>query len=343
VALLALTAGCSSSAPIQHATQSPSTPTTSTSGSEPSQTSQPVPSPSSSAVRAVRVTDASFVSADQGWVVRGGKLLQTGNGGRTWTRLPGPPATVRHIRFAANLVGYAWGNNGRLWLTTDGARSWRYGGLHHVVSLEPSGGVVWAIAGPQPGAAVWRVDAGSAQWTDLGITPNRSATLDVHGATAYVLGQSGAGPIAPALAAYSADGSQRDVSLPCRHRHTYVPNAPLGVATDGTVFLVCDIEQPHHRQVAYLSHDQGRTWTSTPPPPRPVEDVTATRDRLFAWDTELLVQRSGAWKAAPAGRSTRTGFVLVGFEDDSQGIALRTNGVLRITRDGGRHWTRVHF
>src|SRR5580693_782525 len=144
VALVAL-AGCGSSKPgsVQSST-APSAPVTA-SPSATAATSPPasVP-PSTQAAGPIDVQDVSFVSADQGWALGSGELVTTTDGGARWTRLPGPPAGLAHIRFASPPVGYAWTATGSLWITTNGAASWRRGGLTQVVSLETAAGWVWS-------------------------------------------------------------------------------------------------------------------------------------------------------------------------------------------------------
>jgi photosystem II stability/assembly factor-like uncharacterized protein len=45
------------------------------------------------------------------------------------------------------------------------------------------------------------------------------------------------------------------------------------------------------------------------------------------------------WQVSLTGRGH--GFSLVGFETNTQGVALGTNGYLWITRNGGTSWSRV--
>ena len=45
----------------------------------------------------------------------------------------------------------------------------------------------------QPYPDIWRAPAGSTAWTNLGLTPDRSATLTVHSNVAYAIGQQDAG------------------------------------------------------------------------------------------------------------------------------------------------------
>ena len=121
-----------------------------------------------------------------------------------------------------------------------------------------------------------------------------------------------------------------------RPRERLRPRLALGVSTDGTVLLVCVIEDNgHSTPKAYLSHDEGRSWTPTSAPSEAPRDVTAVRGRLFAWGKHLSVQDEQTWGTSLRGN----GFVLVGFQDDTHGVALGDDGVLHLTRDAGRTWS----
>jgi hypothetical protein len=347
VALVAL-AGCGSSkAGSGQSPAAPSAPAT-TSPSATAATSPPASaSPGTQAAGPIDVQDVSFVSADQGWALGSGELVTTTDGGASWTRLPSPPAGAAHIRFASPQVGYAWSAAGSLWITTDGAASWQPGGLTQVLSLETAAGRVWSIAGPQPYPNIWRAPVGSTAWTNLGLTPDRSATLTVHGDVAYVVGQQGAGPIAPSLDVFAGTQPVRHESLPCVQGQTYVPFAPLGTSTDGLVYLVCDVMNnqptpPTQTQLAYQSVNEGSSWSADdPPPPQPPQGVTAVVGGRFAWNSgpDLYTRTGRGWQVSltDPGHS----FSLVGFETNTQGVALGTNGYLWITRNGGTSWSRV--
>jgi hypothetical protein len=347
VALVAL-AGCGSSKPGSAASSTAPSTTITASASATAANSPPTSAPpSTQAAGPVDVLDVSFVSAAQGWALGSGELVTTTDGGASWTRLPGPPAGVTHIRFASPEAGYAWSTAGSLWITTDGAASWRPGGLAQVVSLETAAGWVWSIAGAQPYPDIWRAPVGSTAWTNLGPTPDRSATLTVHGDVAYVVGQQGAGPIAPSLDVFAGTQPVRHQSLPCVQGQTYVPFAPLGVSTDGLVYLVCDVmnnqpSPPAQTQLAYESVTEGSSWrVSSPPPPQPPQGVTAVVGGRFAWNSgpDLYMLTGHGWRVSLIDRGH--GFALVGFETNTQGVALGTNGYLWITRNGGTSWSRV--
>jgi hypothetical protein len=347
VALVSL-AGCGPSRPgsVQSST-APSIAVTASASASAASSPPTLAAPSAQAAGSIDVQDVSFVSSDQGWALGSGELVSTTDGGARWTRLPGPPAGLVHIRFASPQVGYAWTTTGSLWITTNGAASWQPGGLTQVLSLETAAGWVWSIAGPQPYPSIWRAPAGSTAWTNLGPTPDRSATLTVHGDVAYVVGQQGAGPIAPSLEVFVGTQPGRHESLPCGQGQTYVPFAALGVSTDGLVYLVCDAmnnqpSPPTQTQLAYKSVNEGSSWSAdNPSPPQPPRGVTAVVGERFAWNSgpDLYVLTGHGWHVALIDGGH--GFSLVGFETDTQGLALGTNGYLWMTRNGGTSWRRV--
>jgi hypothetical protein len=341
-------AGCGSSKPgsVQSST-APSAPVTVNPSATAATTPPTSAPPSALAAGPIDVQDVSFVSAGQGWALGSGELVTTTDGGVSWARRPDPPAGAAHIRFASAEVGYAWSTAGSLWITTDGAASWQPGGLTQVLSLETAAGWVWSIAGPQPYPNIWRAPVGSTAWTNLGLTPDRSATLTVHGDVAYVVGQQGAGPIAPSLDVFAGTQPVRHESLPCVRGQTYVPFAPLGTSTDGLVYLVCDVmnnqpSPPAQTQLAYESVNQASSWRAgQPPPPQPPQGVTAVVGGRFAWNSgpDLYKLTGHSWQVSLIDGGH--GFSLVGFETNTQGVALGTNGYLWITRNGGTSWSRV--
>ncbi len=175
------------------------------------------------------------------------------------------------------------------------------------------------------------------------------ATLAVHGDVAYVVGQQGAGPIAASLDVFvSSTQPVRHESLPCVRGQVSVPFAALGLSTDGLVYLVCDVTNSQssscrqQTQLAYESVNQGRSWSAdNPPPPQPPQGVTAVVGERFAWTSgpDLYLRTGHGQHVSLTDRGH--GFSLVGFETNTQGVALGTNGYLWITRNGGTSWSRV--
>ncbi len=337
---LAVTTACGTSSRPAHSSSTPA-PAAASAAASPLPTLMPSSSPQVPVRPSFAASDVSFVSTQRGWVLGSGQLLTTDDGARSWAALPAPPAGVTHLRFATSSDGYAWSTDGVLWLTTDGAASWQPGRLGQVLSLEAASGWVWAIAGPQPYPDVWRAPVGSTAWTNLGPTPDRSATLLVHGPTAYLVGQEGAGPIPPSVEVYTGTQAGRHLAVPCP-ASLPVPYAVLGASTDGSLVLICDVQgESAQYDLAYVSTDGGSSWTAITAPPVWPDGVTAITGKRFSWNSDVLVSSRGAWTVALA--EPPGGFSLVGFETDQQGVALATDGALWITRDGGSTWSRVSF
>jgi hypothetical protein len=248
---------------------------------------------------------------------------------------------VRWLTFATPLVGYAWEFQSALWTTTDGGRSWHEGGLEQVWSVKIGDGVAWAIAGEGPYPKVWRAPVGSRHWQPVGMTPNRSGSLDVFGRTAYVLGEQGAGPIAPSLDVWLGARRLRNEVLPGTGLHRYTPSSSLGVGVDGSVVLVDEtVRDDRDERRAWRSTDDARHWRAVEPPPVRPWGVTAVRGRVFVWTEDVYVYDGKAWRLSLRAPTVHGQPGDVAFQSARHGFAL-TGGVLYITRDTGRTWVRV--
>lgn len=292
--------------------------------------------------------DVSFVSPTQGWATGGGHLLRTKDGGANWTALPRPPAVFAHLTFATPMLGYASAAQGSLWLTRDGGYTWVDGKLRLVGDVHAANGIAWVLAGEGPYPTFYRSPVGTSAWAALGYTPNRAASLDLHGRTAYLMGQEGAGPIAPALGIWTTARTTMLVrGVPTPANSAGVPDSPIGVAPDGTLFLVLAVsnnEGPGTHQLAYTSRDQGATWARTTAPPIEPADVAAIRGTRFGWNQDLYASRNnGPWTRTLEGGSDGRFFRRVVFLDDRHGYALASDGALHLTCDGGHTWRRVRF
>jgi photosystem II stability/assembly factor-like uncharacterized protein len=71
--------------------------------------------------------------------------------------------------------------------------------------------------------------------------------------------------------------------------------------------------------------------------------VTAVVGGRFAWNSgpDLYMRTGHSWQVSLIGPGN--GFSLVGFETNTQGVALGANGDLWITRNAGTSWSRVTF
>jgi hypothetical protein len=100
---------------------------------------------------------------------------------------------------------------------------------------------------------------------------------------------------------------------------------------------------PARTQLAYESVNEGSSWSAgNPPPPQPPQGVTAVLGERFAWNfgPDLYKLTGHGWQVSLIDRGH--GFSLVGFQTNTQSVALGTNGYLWITRNGGTSWSRGH-
>jgi photosystem II stability/assembly factor-like uncharacterized protein len=181
-----------------------------------------------------RAQSATFVSADQGWVLGTAScatapctsIVRTNDDGATWAGIPAPTdgpenpqsgsiisSGVSEIRSADNLNGWVFGPD--LWSTHDGGEAWsdHVGtGATRVVDLESSGGDVYVVteqcsgqASTRPGQ-LWR----GANATDtlqsvatVNLAPEEGdagSILVIHDTTGYLVTAAATGaPGTPAL------------------------------------------------------------------------------------------------------------------------------------------------
>jgi photosystem II stability/assembly factor-like uncharacterized protein len=175
------------------------------------------------------VQSATFVSADQGWVLGTApcstapctSIAATNNDGASWVSLPAPrdglatpgaqqPAQqgVTEIRFADNLNGWVFGPD--LWSTHNGGATWTQittgPGGSQIVDLESSGGRVDVVTEQcQPNeeacpAQLWESAVSSDSFTpvaqfELAPASGLSAGLALHDNTGYLVTRSGSGSL----------------------------------------------------------------------------------------------------------------------------------------------------
>lgn len=114
---------------------------------------------------ALRITDLSFLTAQEGWVLATERcghppctvVAHTRDGGRTWRRIPAPKAylwdedlcvtkqhrlspCIEELRFATPQLGYAFGPE--FFTTSDGGHSWQQEKVSTTLALAAGGGYV---------------------------------------------------------------------------------------------------------------------------------------------------------------------------------------------------------
>ena len=340
------------------------------------------------------VDDVDFLDQSFGWAAVATSCTDhpcvvvhaTRDGGLTWEPRTDPPLTTqerwipRRLRLASEDVGWLVDSDGGLYVTTDGARTWR---------RQPTEGSVVAVEAH--GASVWRLERscpGGVQYGDCRYTllvsgddgrawqrPPAEPPIGRAGATlvrpsadvAYVLSDRGSSDPEdwnpdPVLAR-TADGghSWTTTTPPCP---SFAGGGSRGwdlaVSSPDDLWLVCNDEpgsgamQSKH---LFRSSDGGRTWSEdlgTPNPGAGGHTVAASPTRACRGGarTSIACTRDGgrSWfTPIPDGADNpRDGGVeVLHFADEDHGWAIGQDAesgninVLWRTTDGGETWSSV--
>ncbi len=264
----------------------------------------------------------SWLNATTGYVLGEGdcppmqsgctSILMTRDGGRTFTRLPGPPVpvatrdpaaalAVSQVLFVSRQVGYAWGPG--LWMTTDGARHWSLLTPANVIAVLRAVHAVDVLAMTcalaaahcaAPELNVWRASTGR---TTLSLV-SRLAGDGLWEAAQN--GQIGVITLASVPTAgpdrlWRTDNGGASWSpgrQPCDSEAAATPRA-VAVSRDGSILVVCG-EPPSASQqlkVLYASADVGTTFVDVGQAPLNgvVQEVAA-----YSRDTVAVTVFSGA-------------------------------------------------
>jgi hypothetical protein len=329
---------------------------------------QPASGPVPSGFRAWSVT---FVSSGTGFVLGTApcrrppctSVVRTTDGGRTWRGLPAPvaplpssdlvfpatsPNTVRDLRFATALDGYAFG--GALWTTHD-AHTWR--------RITVGGSVLdLAITGRTAYAVVASCSSGSCHDARLLISPTgRDQFRPVSGVTGRGPGigsvSTGAGMVTAVLDGATfvrtTDGRWHRAAVPCLGG----PAAVVAPASGSTVTAFC---AEGAAGSVYLTVRQsstaGRTWTAPVGPLRlpngllSFSAASATRLAVASANPDTLgglsISADGGrhWAAASLPR-TAAGWRYVGARSATSLVALAEPpaGSIASSSTGGRTWS----
>ena len=291
-------------------------------------------------------------------------------------------ACVSHIRFATARVGYLFGP--ALFQTGDGGRTWRRVPSPPVEALEPSAGTVVRVIynhGGCPGPCtriVQEATAGSATWhTLLRILAVLSASQAVAAqvirrgtAVIYipVYGNLAAGAGTQHTVIFrSTNGgtSWQQLADPCGGTGQNVHDAAgLAAGPGGFLAALCEPRTGTGTTFVLTSPGYGSSWS----PPRPVPGGTrhylsliaaASPARLvlataaptgsgpFAYRLALSTDGGLRWSTAVTGTGQinpqAPGAAFLGFEDSQVGRWISDARHIWTTRDGGLHWHRQPF
>ena len=331
VLLVSLVAACSASTTSGPAASAPVTagPTGATSAA-------PRPTSSSSVPAGLLVSDLSWLSDDEGWLL-GSTLdcasrpctvvLHTRDGGTTWVRAGAPPLhcsadpCVSTIRFTSSLVGYVAGGDttaGRgastSAYTVDGGGHWSVEVGPAVVALEPDQGDVLRVVADSPCEKtctfhLQRGDAGSADWgpVDTPATSGSSVRLVRAGTDVYLVTYQnptgGEQDSQPDYAVSHDSGSTwtagRDpcLTLPRPQDGGEIDTAQITAVPGGILTVVCRPRGDGDAAVL-RSTDSGQTFTTVTSGSR-VDDLLAGTGLAQLDATTLITVGSGVEGTGP--------------------------------------------
>ncbi len=350
------------------------------------------PAPSSPVVPppvAFHVVDLTFVSPDRGWALGSGQCfsapasrctatLHTTDGGATWTSVQNPPANVpdaagactdpcvRHLRFANNDVGYAFGPSA-FFMTTDRGVTWQRlpGGADALETLDGDVIRVGADHRGCPPACTYRVQTaalGSSSWRDA-VLPSAPvadgvALERVTGHAYLALFENpagGAGPAFTTLYASTDDGrSWAAYGEPCRSSGVSGEVDTRLIAAggaDGSLTALCTPRTTGGWQFTTTSTDGGATFRPGYEralggyPAAAMAAVSASE--LFVVTDDLYRSTDGGvhWRRQHAeGGSGPFDASWIGFESTTVGRVVSADGsTISTTIDGGTTWTAHTF
>jgi len=323
----------------------------------------------------------TFVSSSAGWVLGTAPcakacfhVLQTLDGGRTWTEAPAPPIAltlgqpgVSSIRFADDRDGWVFGPS--LWSTHDGGATWTQVNIpglpaDSIATFEAHHGSITALAyDDASGVRIATSPVDHDAWSltgpavDVGAGPVPDPLLVLSDGAGWVVELNRA----VIGGARLVNGSWQAWKPPCLDA---LGPAVLAAATAKDVAAVCDVGvwgppppgTPSGERL-FVSSDGGQTFvqSATAVPIQVAAVAMPSPSDLHVagslhGDGRAVIYASGnggrPWRETFRGPSDQQ-FTYIGFTTPSQGVAILSgsNGGNRMlmTRDGGNSWTPVTF
>jgi hypothetical protein len=302
--------------------------------------------------------DVTAVSADQWWVLgydgapcSGSgciRILQTVDGGQTFTAVATPSLGLTGLRFLNSQDGWAYGGS-TVWSTHDGGAAWNDTPLGGPVQeLETSGGYVYAlvnVADPSDAWSLERSPASTDSWQTIYTTIDQPENLNVHGSDVWITLSSGTGD--NQVLASTDDGGHFTSSAICLGAGGV---ASLDAVSPNDLWAACSVGAAED---VWVSVDGGADFTAVQsgayvgPSWGTVAGPSVTT-AVLAGASLQLTQNGGAGFQTVLDNGDA--WSIVGFTTDEDGFAfsyptsaLGTPDALWRTDDGGMQWYEVEF
>jgi hypothetical protein len=264
-----------------------------------------------------------------------------------------PDGTVREVRFATQMNGYAYG--GALYSTHNGGTTWR---------SQPVGGAVLdlAIKGTTAYALVARCSASCDQVEMLSTDIYKDGWAPVAGVQAGKSGQlsfgrGGIAQVGNRIYTYNASKQWKSATAPCQA----TPRAVTASASSTRLFALCPSGDAGAGSASYTtrySDDNGQSWTNASGDGLRLSNVqqttfTAASSRtLVVGDSDpsigspsLQVSRNAGGSYSTVGPEHTGGWRYVGASSASQLVALPAtpDGKLYVSNDDGSDWQNINL
>lgn len=279
------------------------------------------------------------------------RLVQTHDGGKTFTALPVPRdamagdadpaagAAATDVRFGSANDGWLYGNG--LWATHDGGYAWNKIKLPGPVNrLAAAHGIVWALLSTDGGNSqqLWRSPVGSDKWTQVpNVTVGAPGDVALIGTRVVVLG---AGP--------SKEWVSKDGTKFTAHASPCTTAMAAELSASGSLWAKCATGT-----AAYVATSaDGVKWRpvkstsdgSAPPNSLAIGARGADDALLAIGANEPLSDLYADGTHQPVSRPPDVGAIIdyLGFTTVSVGYAIDGTNLWR-TDDGGDTWTRLQI
>jgi BNR/Asp-box repeat len=260
------------------------------------------------------------------------------------------------VRFATGRIGWLFGP--ALLQTTDGGRTWTRVKGPDVLDVEASGGVAvrlttadWAACGPVCANQIERERLATNSWQPVSTPVVSSPSLIILGSDAYIVSVPNLAGAGRTVLRRSTDSGRTwtEATDPCPGGGGAHVTTSASAAPDGVFVVLCSARQPPTTPFVRISTDGGKTFGARRPVPvagagavRAASAQTLAVGYRSGGANAVLVSRDGGrtWHTTLRAAARGSGAVTLGWENATTARASFDSDAIWTTRDGGLDWTR---